>query len=59
MRLSEALKEKQFDVRLRDKYLVDKKITADELTNYESVIPDEEKTNNFQEIPVLGVLTEE
>ena len=41
MRLSDALKDKLMDVRLRDKWLDDGKITKEELDEYLKSLPDD------------------
>ena len=44
MRLSRALKDKLFDVRLRDKFLDDNKISKEQVTKYEeSLLDDSDK----------------
>lgn len=41
MSLSEALKEKKLDVRLRDKLFAQGRLTAEELTKYQSTLTDD------------------
>lgn len=49
MRLSRALLEKKFDVRLRDKLVAEKKLSALEVTQYQESLPDETENAYLEE----------
>ncbi len=49
MKLSQALQEKKMDLRLRDKSLVDGKITKEELNTYLESLPDESSKMTYTE----------
>ncbi len=49
MRLSRALKEKLYDVRLRDKLLAEGKLSQEELQTYLKSLPDDEKNLTWTE----------
>ncbi len=47
MRLKNAIDQKLFDIRLRDKFLADTKITKDELNDYLKSLPDDAKNSEY------------
>jgi hypothetical protein len=47
MRLSRALKEKMMDVRVRDKFLNEGKITRAQVTEFLSTLPDDDEKLTF------------
>ena len=49
MRLKQALDEKKFDVRLRDKLLAEGKISHDELVNYQKSLEDSVDSMTYTE----------
>lgn len=53
MRLSEALKDKKFDIRVHDKMLAEGKLTNDEIRKYLAALPDDTNSVAYTEEPTV------
>ncbi len=53
MRLSEALRDKTFDVRLHDKMLAEGKLSLEEIKKYLTSLPDDTKSVTYTERPTV------